>query len=171
MQACRSGLTYRLKPVTPSWAHRDCWLLKACVGLVQLPRTQGRVSSDNDRRCNKVAPTLSRPLRGLRQGVAHFHRKCGKRQAARSAACPFDCAGEICKPRSGVKSSPQPSAVPQQGQNPQTCSSSISVPLKSLGCRNSTGLPCAPIFGSPSPSTRAPAASKRSRAAPISWTS
>ena len=36
------------------------------------------------------------------------------------------------------------------------CSSSTSVPLKSLGCRNSTGLPCAPILGSPSPSTRAP---------------
>ena len=38
-----------------------------------------------------------------------------------------------------------------------TCSNSISVPLKSLGWRNSTGLPCAPIFGAPSPSTRAPA--------------
>ena len=41
---------------------------------------------------------------------------------------------------------------------PQTCSISVSMPTKSLGCRNSTGLPCAPIFGSPSPSTRAPAA-------------
>ena len=31
-----------------------------------------------------------------------------KRQAACSAACPLNCAGEICKPRSGVKTSPQP---------------------------------------------------------------
>src|SRR5215469_17417843 len=51
------------------------------------------------------------------------------------------------------------------------CSSSISVPRKSLGCRNSTGLPWAPVFGSPSPSTRAPAAFNRSRAARMSSTS
>ena len=50
----------------------------------------------------------------------------------------------------------------------QACSSSTSVPLKSLGCRNSTGLPCAPILGSPSPSTRAPAALSLSRAALMS---
>jgi hypothetical protein len=31
-------------------------------------------------------------------------------QAGRSAACPFECAGEICKPRSGVKSSPPQNA-------------------------------------------------------------
>jgi len=36
-----------------------------------------------------------------------FKENAKRRQAARSAACPFDCAGEICKPRSGVKSSPQ----------------------------------------------------------------
>ena len=37
-------------------------------------------------------------------------------QAARSAACPFNCAGEICKPRSGVKSStPLLSLYPQNG--------------------------------------------------------
>jgi len=47
----------------------------------------------------------------------------------------------------------------------QTCSSSTSVPQKSLGCRNNTGLPWAPIFGSPSPRTRAPAFSSLSRAA------
>ena len=29
------------------------------------------------------------------------------------------------------------------------------MPWKSLGCRNSTGLSWAPIFGSPSPNTRA----------------
>src|SRR5260370_22229925 len=34
-------------------------------------------------------------------------------------------------------------------------SSSISVPQKSFGWRNSTGLSWAPSFGSPSPSTRA----------------
>ena len=44
-------------------------------------------------------------------------------------------------------------------------SSSISVPEKSFGLRKTTGLPCAPIFGSPSPSTRAPSRSSRSRAA------
>ena len=38
----------------------------------------------------------------------------------------------------------------------QTCSISTSVPQKSFGCRNSTGLPWAPILGSPSPMTRAP---------------
>ena len=123
-------------------------------------------------RCNMVAPTCPRP-RFARRGQASriFIVNAERRQAASSAACPFNCAGEICKPRSGVKSSTPPSAVPPQGPNPQTCSSSINVPLKSLGCRNSTGLPCAPIFGSPSPSTRAPTASKRSRAAPISSTS
>ncbi len=51
------------------------------------------------------------------------------------------------------------------------CSISTSVPQKSLGCRNSTGLPWAPIFGSPSPSTRAPCALSLSRAARMSSTS
>ncbi|MEC8274746.1 MAG: hypothetical protein VX005_02915, partial [Pseudomonadota bacterium] len=37
-----------------------------------------------------------------------FIENAKKRQVAHSAACPFNCAGEICKPRSGVKSSPQP---------------------------------------------------------------
>jgi len=36
-----------------------------------------------------------------------FIENAKKRQGAHCAACPFDCAGEICKPRSGVKSSPQ----------------------------------------------------------------
>src|ERR1041384_6332423 len=45
----------------------------------------------------------------------------------------------------------------------QACSSSTSVPQKSLGCRNSTGLSWAPILGVPSPSTRAPAALRRLR--------
>ncbi len=40
----------------------------------------------------------------------------------------------------------------------QACSNSTSAPLKSFGCRNRTGFPCAPIFGFPSPSTRAPLA-------------
>ena len=40
----------------------------------------------------------------------------------------------------------------------QTCSISISAPVKSFGCKNSTGLPWAPVFGFPSPSTRAPLA-------------
>src|SRR5690606_2817090 len=52
-----------------------------------------------------------------------------------------------------------------------TSSSSISVPLKSLGWRNRTGLPCAPVFGSPSPRMRAPSAFRRSRAAMMSVTS
>ena len=33
--------------------------------------------------------------------------------------------------------------------NAHACSSSINVPQKSFGCRNRTGLPCAPIVGSP----------------------
>ncbi len=45
-----------------------------------------------------------------------------------------------------------------------TCSSSTSVPQKSFGCRNRTGLLCAPSFGSPSPSTRMPSAFSFSRA-------
>src|SRR5215471_2241530 len=53
----------------------------------------------------------------------------------------------------------------------QACSSSTRVPAKSLGCRNSTGLPWAPVFGSPSPSTRAPPALSASRAARMSETS
>jgi len=53
----------------------------------------------------------------------------------------------------------------------QTSSSSTSVPVKSLGCRNRTGLPWAPILGAPSPSTRAPLACSLSRAARISSTS
>src|SRR5215831_19584106 len=52
-----------------------------------------------------------------------------------------------------------------------SCSSSTKVPQKSFGCRNSTGLPWAPIFGSPSPSTRAPCALSVSRAARMSGTS
>ena len=51
------------------------------------------------------------------------------------------------------------------------CSSSISVPQKSFGCRNRTGLSWAPLLGSPSPSTRAPDAMSLSRAAMISSTS
>src|SRR5262245_20338684 len=51
------------------------------------------------------------------------------------------------------------------------CSISTSVPQKSFGCRNSTGLPCAPILGLPSPSTRAPSALSLSRAARMSSTS
>src|SRR5262249_45714476 len=51
------------------------------------------------------------------------------------------------------------------------CSSSTSVPLKSLGCRNRTGLPWAPVLGSPPPSTRAPAARRLLRAAKMSPTS
>ena len=39
---------------------------------------------------------------------------------------------------------------------PQACSSSTRVPQKSFGCRNSTGLPWAPILGSPAPRMRAP---------------
>src|SRR5215472_18210324 len=54
---------------------------------------------------------------------------------------------------------------------PHACSSSTNVPRKSLGCRNSTGLPWAPILGSPSPNTRAPSALRRSRAAMMSSTS
>src|SRR4029079_12939075 len=50
-------------------------------------------------------------------------------------------------------------------------SSSTRVPQKSLGCRNSTGLPWAPILGSPSPSTRAPWAINLSRASLMSGTS
>src|SRR5262249_52771869 len=52
-----------------------------------------------------------------------------------------------------------------------SCSSSIRVPQKSLGSRNSPGLPGAPVFGSPSPITRAPSAFRRSRAAARSSTS
>ena len=52
-----------------------------------------------------------------------------------------------------------------------TSSSSISVPQKSFGWRNRTRVPCAPIFGSPSPSTRAPEASSLSRASMMSATS
>ncbi len=40
-----------------------------------------------------------------------------------------------------------------------------------LGSRKSTGLPWAPIFGSPLPSTRAPVAIRASRAARMSSTS
>ena len=54
---------------------------------------------------------------------------------------------------------------------PFTSSSSISVPQKSLGCRNRTGFPCAPVRGVPSPSTRAPSPTSRSRAARMSSTS
>src|SRR5262249_12646617 len=53
----------------------------------------------------------------------------------------------------------------------QACSISTSAPEKSLGWKNSTGLPCAPIFGWPSPSTRAPCAISWSRAAMMSGTS
>src|SRR5690606_27881217 len=53
----------------------------------------------------------------------------------------------------------------------QTSSSSISVPSKSLGCRNSTGLPWAPVLGVPSPSTRAPPAVSVAAAAMMSGTS
>ncbi len=38
----------------------------------------------------------------------------------------------------------------------QACSSSTKVPSKFFGCKNSTGFPCAPIFGSPLPMMRAP---------------
>src|SRR5690606_4516795 len=64
----------------------------------------------------------------------------------------------------GEQDQPPDDEINRDERNPahgQTCSSSTSVPTKSLGCRNSTGLPCAPVFGSPSPSTRAPAAFSR----------
>src|SRR5450432_2178733 len=51
----------------------------------------------------------------------------------------------------------------EPGEPAHACSSSMSVPRKSLGWRNNTGLPWAPILGSPSPSTRAPAAFRWSR--------
>src|SRR3984957_17371686 len=53
----------------------------------------------------------------------------------------------------------------------QACSISTSAPEKSFGCRNNTGLPWAPIFGTPSPSTRAPCLIRMSRAAMMSGTS
>src|SRR6185437_3018387 len=53
----------------------------------------------------------------------------------------------------------------------QACSISTRAPEKSFGCRNSTGLPWAPIFGTPSPSTRAPSLIRMSRAAMMSGTS
>ena len=53
----------------------------------------------------------------------------------------------------------------------QACCSSTRVPLRSFGCRNNTGMSCAPIFGSPLPSTRRPAALSWSRAARMSSTS
>ena len=53
----------------------------------------------------------------------------------------------------------------------RTSSSSISVPCASDGCRKITGLPCAPIRGSPSPSTRAPRPTSSSRASATSSTS
>ena len=58
----------------------------------------------------EVAPTCPRP-RFARRGQASRNSIEQRRQAARSAACPFDCAGEICKPRSGVKSSTQSSSL------------------------------------------------------------
>ena len=60
---------------------------------------------------------------------------------------------------------------PQGSPFSYACSSSIRVPAKSFGCRNSTGLSCAPSLGSPSPRTRAPLARSRSRAAMMSSTS
>src|SRR5258705_7905800 len=53
----------------------------------------------------------------------------------------------------------------------QACSISTSAPEKSFGWKNSTGLPWAPIFGTPSPSTRAPSLISLSRAAMMSGTS
>lgn len=55
--------------------------------------------------------------------------------------------------------------------NAHASSNSTSVPQKSFGWRNKTGLPWAPILGSPSPSTRAPSPVKRSRALIMSSTS
>src|SRR5258708_582539 len=57
------------------------------------------------------------------------------------------------------------------GHRVQACSISTSAPEKSLGWKNSTGLPWAPIFGTPSPRTRAPSLIIRSRAAMMSGTS
>ena len=53
----------------------------------------------------------------------------------------------------------------------QTCSISIRVPAKSLGCRNNTGFPCAPIFGFPSPRILIPLEASLSLALSISSTS
>ncbi len=53
----------------------------------------------------------------------------------------------------------------------QASSNSIKVPQKSRGCRKRTGLPCAPVLGSPSPSTVAPCTFSVSRAAMMSSTS
>ncbi len=64
--------------------------------------------------------------------------------------------------------SPIPGVQTEPGH---ACSSSTSVPQKSFGCRNRTGLPWAPIFGLPSPSTRAPSALSLSRATRMSSTS
>src|SRR5690348_13203286 len=73
------------------------------------------------------------------------------------------------KPADGVKTE-QHHIVDKAG-NRHACSSSIKVPMKSLGCRNRTGLPCAPVLGSAAPANLAPCAKSRSRAAMISSTS
>src|SRR2546430_16871112 len=57
------------------------------------------------------------------------------------------------------------------GHGLHACSSSTSVPQKSLGWRNRTALPLAPTLGSPLPRMRAPAALSRSRAEMMSSTS
>src|SRR5690606_9444431 len=53
----------------------------------------------------------------------------------------------------------------------QACSSSTSVPFRSFGCRKTTGLPCAPIFGLPVPVMVTPSAFIFSQAASMSSTS
>ncbi len=95
-----------------------------------------------------------------------------RRHGCRARPCPRrpGCAGRSAAPRtwSGTRARHKAPRLPSAVH---ACSSSIRQPLKSFGCRNSTGLPWAPVFGSPSPSTRAPLAFSRSRAARMSSTS
>ena len=118
---------------------------------VQIARTIGQhpdaVDDRRDQRWSRSAcgPSGSRPARRgrCRARRRRLHAGCGRRTAASGTA------------RSTTARSRSP-ARSRSNRPSQFCSISTSAPEKSFGCRNSTGLPCAPIFGTPSPSTRAP---------------
>ena len=79
----------------------------ALSGAFPLRSTRFALSAGPSHRegCADLPPTA---LRAAGSSVAQSEAK--DRHGGHRPPCPFDCAGEICKPRSGVKSSTQPSA-------------------------------------------------------------
>ncbi len=103
---------------------------------------------------------------GNAAGHHDFHSKA---RSKRRTTVGIDFSAHSNRQQTEQREEPEDCERPEQDdavdQRDQTCSSSTNVPTKSFGCRKITGLPCAPIRGSPVPVMVAPSAFILSRAA------